>query len=167
MKPLLVRDLMTVGVPTCRRNTPVLEIARRLVEQDLEGVCVLDEEGNGIGVVGLEEVLAAFGREHLESLPAEAIMREGMPTLRPEMPLTLAAQLMRDQHTRIAYLTHNAAGIIYPAAYITYRHFLRHLAASDPSELRDLGIAAERKSPIQAFIERRDQARKRAQDGRG
>lgn len=160
MEPLLVRDLMTVGVPTCKRDTPVRQIARRLLEGDLEGLCVLDEEGNGIGVVGVEEIMAAYSQEGLEDLPAEAIMREGMPTLHPEMPLALAAQIMRDQRTRIAYLTHNAAGIIYPAAYITYRHFLRYLAAVSPEELRDLGATAARKGPLETFAERRERRRK-------
>lgn len=164
MKPLLVRDLMTVGVPTCKRDTPVRQVARLLLENDLEGLCVLDEDGNGIGVIGVEEIIAAYSREGLEDLPAEAIMREGMPTLRPEMPLTLAAQIMRDQRTRIAYLTHNAAGIIYPAAYITYRHFLRYLAAVSPEELRDLGATAARKGPLEAFAERRERRRKELLD---
>jgi uncharacterized protein YjiS (DUF1127 family) len=71
---------------------------------------------------------------------------------------------MRDQHTRIAYMTHNAAGIIYPAAYITYRHIVRHLGAENEEELKDLGIAAERKSPLEVFTERRDAARRRVQE---
>jgi hypothetical protein len=45
---------------------------------------------------------------------------------------------------------------------ISYRHILRHLAAKDASELKDLGLAAERKSPIQTFMERRDEARRKA-----
>ena len=89
-----------------------------------------------------------------------AVMREGMPTLKADMPLPVAAQLMRDQHTRIAYMIHNAAGIIYPAAYITYRHIVRHLGAGSEEELKDLGIEAERKSPLEVFTERRDAARR-------
>jgi len=123
---------------------------------------VLDEEGNGIGVVSTEELAAAYTQENAHTLTAEQVMREGMPQLQPDIPVTLAAQLMRDQKTRIAYLTHNAAGIIYPAAYITYRHILRHLAAQNEQELKDLGIKAERKSPLETFIERRDAARKKA-----
>ncbi len=162
MKPLLVRDLMTVGVPTCKRDTRITDIARYLLEHNLEGMCVLDDEGNGIGVVGIEELIAAYSREDVSALTAEQVMREGMPTVLPDIPVSLAAQLMRDQRTRIVFLTHNAAGIIYPAAYLTYRHILRHLAAKDESELKDLGIAAERISPVDAFIARRNQARKRA-----
>jgi hypothetical protein len=39
---------------------------------------------------------------------------------------------------------------------------LRHIAARDESELKDLGLAAERKSPLEQFIKRRDEARKKA-----
>lgn len=159
---LLVRDVMTVGVPTCKQDIPVKDIARFLSEHEVEGMCVLDEEGNGIGVVSLEEIIGVYGREDFETLRAEEIMREGMPTLRPDLPLSVAAQLMRDQHTRIAYLTHNAAGIIYPAAYLTYRHLIRSLAAKSKEELTDLGIAAKRKSPLEAFIEKRETARRKA-----
>ncbi len=70
--------------------------------------------------------------------------------------------MMQDQKIRIAYLLHNSAGITYPAAYFSYRHILRHLAARNEEELKDLGLTAERKSPLEAFIERRDEARRKA-----
>jgi CBS domain-containing protein len=159
---LLVRDLMTVGVPTCKRSTPVNEIARFLLENNVEGMCVLDDEGQGVGVVGWEEMVIAYSREDIRVLTAEEVMREGMPTLKADVTLALAAQFMRDQKTRIAFMTHNAAGIIYPAAYITYRHLIRHLAAKDEQELEDLGIEAKRESPIETFVRRRDAARRKA-----
>lgn len=162
MKSLLVRDLMTVGVPTCKRDSPIGDIARFILEHHVEAMCVLDEEGQGIGVVGYEELVKAYGREETERLTAEDVMSEGVPELKAELPLSVAAQMMRDKGTRIAYMMHNAAGIIYPAAFISYRHILRHLAAKEEKELGDLGAEAERKSPLQAFIERRNEARRRA-----
>ncbi len=157
-----VRDLMSVGVPTCKTTTPVVDIARFLLEHNVEGMCVLDEEGHGVGLVSAEELVAVYGKENLPELTAEDIMREDMPTLQAEMPLELAAQFMRDQHTRIAYMTHNSAGIIYPAAFITYKHILRHMSARDANELKDLGLEAARKSPLEQFIERRDEARRKS-----
>lgn len=162
MDLLLVRDLMTVGVPTCKRDSPVGDVARFLLEHEVEAMCVLDEEGHAIGVVGREELVRAYGREDVESLTAEDVMSEGVPELHADIPLAVAAQTMCDRGTRIAYMLHNAAGITYPAAYISYRHFLRHLAARSNEELKDLGMAAERKSPIAQFIERRDEARRKA-----
>ena len=158
----LVRDLMTVGVPTCKHDASAKDIARFVLEHHVEAMCVLDAEGHGIGVVGEQELVAAYGKDNLDSLKAEDIMSEGVPELGADIPLTVAAQMMKDKGIRIAYMMHNAGGIIYPAAYISYRHILRHIAAKDESELRDLGLAAERKSPIEVFIERRDEARRKA-----
>jgi CBS domain-containing protein len=159
-KLLLVRDLMTVGVPTCKPDSRVAEIAGFLLQHDVEAMCVLDEDGQAIGVVGPDELVAVHGRENAADLTAEDVMTEGMPELDAETPLAVGAQLMRDRGTRIAYIMHNSAGISYPAAYISYRHVLQHLAARNESELK--GPAAARKSPLETFIERRDEARKRA-----
>jgi CBS domain-containing protein len=153
---------MTVGVPTCKNTTLIVDIARFLVEQNVEELVVLGNEGEGVGVVGYEELVSAYGREYVKSLTAEDVMREGVPEMPADIPLTVAAQMMRDKGIRVGYMTHNSAGIIYPAAMISYRHIIRHLAAKDESELKDLGLAAERKSPVEVFIERRDEARKRA-----
>ena len=168
MKNLLVRDLMTVGVPTCKTSTPIVDIARFLVDQNFEEMVILGEEGEGVGIVGYEELVGAYiipagdEREYVRSLTAEQVMREGVPELPADIALTVAAQMMKDKRIRVAYMTHNSAGIIYPAAMISYKHILRHLAAKDESELKDLGLAADRKSPIEQFIERRDAARRKA-----
>ena len=160
--PELVRDLMKVGVPTCKTTTPVVEIARFLIDNNIEEMVVLGNEGEGVGVCGYKELVGAYEREDVRELAAEDVMTEGVPELPSDIPLKLAAQLMRDKDIRVAYMNHNSAGIIYPAASISYKHLVRHLAAEDESELKDLGINAERKSPLEQFMERRDEARRQA-----
>jgi len=160
--PELVRDLMTVGVPTCKITTSVVDIARFLIENNVEEMVVLGDEGEGVGVCGYKELVSAYEREDVRKLVAEDIMTEGVPELPSDIPLTLAAQLLRDKEIRVAYMNHNSAGIIYPAASISYKHLVRHLAAEDETELKDLGINAERQSPLEKFIERRDEARRQA-----
>ena len=160
--PELVRDLMTVGVPTCKTTTPVVDVARFLIENNTEEMVVLGDEGEGVGICGYKELVDAYDREDVRELTAEEIMSEGVPELPSDIPLKLAAQIMRDKDIRVAYMNHNSAGIIYPAASISYKHLVRHLAAKDENELKDLGINAERKSPLEQFIERRDEARKQA-----
>lgn len=159
---ILVRDLMTIGVPTCKTSTLVVDIARYLIETNSEEMVVLGSEGEGVGIVGYEELVTNYQRKEIEELTAENVMREGVPELPADIPLTVAAQMMKDKNIRVAYMNHNSAGIIYPAAMISYRHIIRHLAARDESDLKDLGLAAERKSPIQTFLEKREEARKRA-----
>lgn len=158
----LVRDLMTVGVPSCTPDTPVPEIARLLLEQDLEGLVVLDHDGHAAGVVTWDELVTAYARDDARHLAAHAIMREDIPQVPPDIPVMAAAQIMRDLGVRVVYIMHNADGIAYPAAVLSYRHFLRHLAADQDAELKDLGVRAARQAPLEAFIKRRDEARRRA-----
>ena len=164
--PNLVRDLMSVGVPTCALDDSVVELTRWFLEKDVEGAVVLDENGHGAGIVTHDELVRAYARGDYTELVAQDVMRADVPTIPPDIPLTAAAQLMQDMGVRAVYLTHHAGGIEYPAAYITYKHILRHLAARDEGELKDLGIKAERESPMETFIRRRDEALKRAQKGR-
>jgi RES domain-containing protein len=114
-----------------------------------------------VGVVGYEELVSAYHRDDIRELTAEEVMSEGVSELPSDIPLTVAAQMMKDRKIRVAYMNHNSAGIIYPAASISYKHIVRHLAAKDESELKDLGLAAERKSPVEVFVARRDEARKK------
>jgi CBS domain-containing protein len=157
----LVRDLMTVGVATCAPAMPIVDIAHLLLTNDLESVVVLDQEGHAIGVVSHAELVAVYAAGEWQALTAEDIMRDGVPQLPPDIPLTTAAQIMQDQGLRTVYLMHHAGGIAYPAAVLSYTHLLRHLAARDEDDLADLGIKASRRAPLDAFIERRDAARRR------
>jgi CBS domain-containing protein len=165
--PTLVRDLMTVGVDTCKTDTPVLDLARLMLHKHLEAVVVLDDEGCAQGVVSLEELSRLYGRfaesgqAALQGLTASAIMREGVPQVPPDIPLAAAAQMMHDQGVRSVFLMHHAGGIEYPAAVLTYAHLIRHMVAREAAELSDLGIRADRTPPLEAFIKRRDEARKR------
>ena len=72
---------------------------------------------------------------------------------------------MQDKGIRILFLMHHAGGIEYPAAMLTYKHLLRHLAMENPDDLADLGIKAVRESPLETFYKRRDDARRRAGEG--
>jgi CBS-domain-containing membrane protein len=159
-RPTLVRDLMTVGVPTCPPDAPVVDLTRMMLEKGYEAVVVLDrEEGHALGVVSQHELVRAYAYPAPAQETADDVMRAGVPQVPPDIPLEAAAQLMLDQGVRALFLMHHAGGVEYPAAMITYTHFLRHLAAGEEGDLSDLGIHAGRQSPVQAFIQKRDQAR--------
>jgi CBS domain-containing protein len=166
--PRLVRDLMTVGVETCPPDTTVVDLAYRLLEKGIEEVVVL-ADGHALGVVGQKELVRAFARTTLadmKTLKASDIMREGVPQIPPDIPLTAAAEIMLDQAVRTLFLMHHAGGVEYPAAQISYWHYLRAIAAQDNEDLRDLGILAQRQSPLESFVKRRDEARKKSASNR-
>jgi CBS domain-containing protein len=49
--PMLVRDLMSIGVLTCSEDTSIVELARVLLAQEQEEAVVLDDLGHAVGVV--------------------------------------------------------------------------------------------------------------------
>jgi predicted transcriptional regulator len=147
---------MTVGVVTCGPHTSIKVIAQAIVEKDLEAVVVLDSEGHALGFVDRDDLVHAYSHGNYENLTAQEIMKVELPQIPPDIPIAAAAQLMQDQGLRVFFLTHHAGGIKYPAALISYKHFLRHLMVQEKTELNDLGIRADRKAPLDAFLERRD-----------
>lgn len=164
--PKLVRDLMSVGVETCSPSTSIVDLAQLMLDKAEEGVIVLDDRGHAAGVVTWDSLIRAYVTGDFEGLCAIDVMFDDVPQLPPDIPLTAAAQIMLDRGVRVAFMTHHAGGIVYPAAVLTFRHFLRHIAVKDPGDLHDLGIRAKRESPIATFLRRRDEARLRTrQDG--
>ena len=161
---LLVRDVMSVGVETCRQEAPVNEILLRIIDQDLEAIVVMDE-GNAVGVIEQADLVRVFANKDWEELTAEQIMREDLHSIPSDIPVTAAAQLMLDRGVRAMFVTHHAGGIEYAAAVITLKHMLRLMAARRESDLTDLGIGAARSSPLDTFFQRRDAARKAASRG--
>jgi len=161
--PRLVRDLMSVGVLTCSPETPILELTRILLEKDLEAAVVLDDRGHAAGIVSRDDLVRAYASgDDIQGLAVEAVMQDGVPQVPPDIPLTAAAQIMQDQALRIIFLMHHAGGIEYPAAMLSYTHLLRHMAMESADDLSDLGIKADRESPLEAFYKRRDEARRKA-----
>lgn len=161
--PQLVRDLMSVGVLTCSPDTPVVQLTRTLLAKELEGAVVLDERGHAAGIVTRDDLVRAYASgEDAHTLTVQEVMQDGVPQIPPDIPLTAAAQIMQDRALRIVFLMHHAGGIEYPAAMLSYTHLLRHLAMESLEDLSDLGIKAERESPLETFYKRRDEARRQA-----
>jgi len=185
--PMLVRDLMTIGVATCPPETSIDDLARLVLENGCEEVIIL-EEGHALGVVGQAELVNAYAHQSVQSkaymqysrsggvdsnpelstnpispvsidITARQIMREGVVQIPPDIPVTAAVQIMLDHGVRTVFLMHHSNGIEYPAGFLSYWHILRHLAAYDSNDLRDLGNRATRQSPLDAFIQKRDAKR--------
>jgi CBS domain-containing protein len=160
--PTLVRDLMSIGVLTCSQDISIVALARVLLEQELEEAVVLDGLGHAVGVIGRDDLIRAYATGEYKDMLVGEVMQDSVPQIPPDIPLTAAAQIMQDKGVRILYLTHHAGGIEYPAAMLSYKHMLRHIAMDSEEELSDLGIEADRELPMETFVKRRASARKRA-----
>ncbi len=154
-----VRDLMHIGVSTCRTDIPLAEAARTLLRENLEALIVLGGNGHAVGMLGRREVVAAYAQAGTRSRGGETatvgdVMRLDIPEVPADIPAIAAAQIMLDQGVREVYLMHHAAGISWPAAALRFEDVLRYLAAESEADLASMGAGAPRKSPVETFMER-------------
>lgn len=108
--PCLVRDLMTVGVPVCRETERCTAVAARLKG---EVVVVLDADGRACGWL----TAAALTTASPGQLIGE-VMAEDIPTVRPDIPIEVAAEVMRERGVEFLFLMHAWPGEPRPAAMI-------------------------------------------------
>ena len=127
MKPLLVRDVMTIGVPVCRDTESCSTVAARLggktsqVSETCEVCVALDEDGMACGWTtrGALQTAAPLST-------VGAIMDEDIPTIPPDIPAEAAAQLMRDRRVEYLFLMHDWPGEPRPSAVISLKAIERH-----------------------------------------
>ena len=132
----LVRDLMHIGVITCRTDTSLVEAVTILLSENLDSLIVLDEGGHAVWLLGRDEAVAAYGRSSAttrtcDTLTAADVMRLDIPEIPSDIPAAAAAQMMLDQGVRGLYLMHHDGGISWPAAVLRVEDVLRHLVDGD------------------------------------
>jgi CBS domain-containing protein len=116
---MFVRDVMTTSVVSVQPETPLTEVARRLVEHRISGLPVVDEAGVVVGVIseadflvkesGPAEHRSRFGwltgsrreeaheRQVATARTAGEAMSTPAATIAAHMPLWVAARLMADR----------------------------------------------------------------------
>ncbi len=92
----LVRDIMKIGVPTCKREDPLTAVARIMARDKADAIIVMDEFG-ACGVVSQSDLVSAFSRNYA-LLCAQDVMRDQIRAIEPDAPITAAANLMQEEH---------------------------------------------------------------------
>jgi CBS domain-containing protein len=138
----LIRDVMKIGVPVCRRETTLDEVARIMVKENADAVIVMDEFG-ACGVVSQTDLVREFPRRY-ERLAAEEVMTEKIAGVAPEDALAAAAHLMTEEGVHQLFVMHQHPGPSRPSAVVTMRQLVREMAGLEPEK------------PIAAFGPRRD-----------
>ncbi len=135
----LVRDLMQIGVTTCSVDTPLTEAVQILLQEELEALVALDENGHAAGLLTRLDIVSAYGRAAAspgghETLNVADVMRPNIPEIPPDIPAAAAIQLMIDWNVREIYLMHHDGGISWPAARLGVEQILRHLASKSDTD---------------------------------
>jgi CBS-domain-containing membrane protein len=155
---LLVRDVMRIGVPTCKMEDSAETVAAQLLAENATAVVVLDEEGHTAGWINEQALAAAYvqaaaaGAEDQTNLAAEQIMLTATPELPVDVPLSAALRLMADQGVDHLFFLHRAGGRAWPASVLSWRDAVRALAG--PEHIQNQGAGAPRPTPMDLFRQR-------------
>lgn len=97
-----IRSVMTPNPATCQAETPIRDIARLMLENDIGLVPVIDAQGRAIGTVTDRDIavrLVAEGRDPLQCA-ARDCMTQPVTTVPVEGSLADATELMETRQIR-------------------------------------------------------------------
>ena len=126
----LVRDIMKIGVPTCKRGAKLPEVARIMARENADAIIVMDEFG-ACGVISQSDLVHAYSR-NVELLTAADVMTEKIISVEPETRLTTAANMMQEDHVHQLFIMHEHPGPSRPSAVLTMRAIIRDMAGLKP-----------------------------------
>jgi CBS domain-containing protein len=97
-----VKDVMSTDVACCRRETPLKEVARMMVDCDCGEIPVTDDAGRPIGVVTDRDIVCrslAQGRNPLELTAGDCLTSPAL-TVGPEVSLAECCQRLEENQVR-------------------------------------------------------------------
>jgi len=97
----LVRDLMSTQVATCKRDTPIPQVARQMRDRDVSALIVVDDQGFMEGLISRTDLVTLRAHdEYWHGLRAEHVMIRNVVCVTPDTPLNdaLAMLLARKIH---------------------------------------------------------------------
>lgn len=152
-EPLLVRDVMRIGVPTCKVEDGIVPLAQQMIDRGWTAVVVMDDDGDARGWINERMLAMAFTHgEQLAALTAADVMTEDVPDAPADIPLSASAQLMADMGVDHLFLMHNAGGKSWPASVLNLRDVVKALAG--PEYIKAQGMHAARPTPMDLFRQR-------------
>jgi CBS domain-containing protein len=96
---MLARDFMQTDVLIVSPETPLVDIHRMFVEEEIHGAPVVDDDGKVCGVITSLDLLRPAADEiDTDRLTAADIMTREIVAVSPELPIAEVAETMREQH---------------------------------------------------------------------
>jgi len=152
-EPLLVRDVMRIGVPTCKVEDAIAPLAQQMIDQGWTAIVVMDDDGDARGWINERMLAVAYTRgDQAAGLTAADVMDEDVPEAPADIPLSATVQLMADQGVDHLFFMHNAGGKSWPASVLNLRDVVKALAG--PEYIKAQGMHAARPTPMDLFRQR-------------
>lgn len=130
------KEIMKTGVVTVKRDVPIYEAIRILVQTNVTGLPVVNEDMTIAGILSEKDVLALLYNIEDREGKVEDFMTKGVVSFNQEDSLVDIAECLIENHFRRVPITFQGklVGIISRKDIVAYILKLRHKEKSDAKE---------------------------------
>ena len=125
-----VRDWMHRGVITCRRDTPVEEVAKTMETKDISALIVVDDQGDAVGVISRTDLVnARFVQpylKHWRGMNAAHLMSNPVISVSPETGINEAVRRLQEKRIHRLVVVEKSAGHLRPVGILSMTDLAKH-----------------------------------------
>lgn len=140
---VIVEDCMTIDMVRLNQKHSVLDVARKMVEQNISSMALTDDKDNIVGILTERDIIRVVTNEvPADGVTASSLMTHPVVSISKESPIEDAARLMASQKLRHLMVedpfNHEIVGIITLtdlARYLRQNLTREEIASSDAWEL--------------------------------
>lgn len=129
-----VQDLMHRGVLTCHKDTPIQEVAKKMTENDVSALVVVDPNGSMLGLLSRTDLVNARLYEqnwkHWRGLAAGDIMIKDVVSVHTTDSLQHASKLMMDKKIHRVVVVEDQNGGAKPIGVLSITDLVRDIASN-------------------------------------
>ncbi len=123
-----VLEAKRFGCYTVHPDTPMADAVRRLVDQDISSLVVIDQEGYLAGVLTRSDVLRVYlGQDEWEACPVGDYMSTHVVTVLPDAHLRDVANILVEKHIHRVVVVRDENGKQKPVAVVSDSDLTYHL----------------------------------------
>jgi CBS domain-containing protein len=124
-----VRDLMHSNVLTCTRDTPIPQVARRMTEQDVSALAVVDGEGYLEGLISRTDLVTLRAHDEFwHGLRAEHVMVRDVLCVTPDTLLTEALKVLLTRKVHRLFVVEYVGERAKPVGVLSITDIVRDMA---------------------------------------
>jgi signal-transduction protein with cAMP-binding, CBS, and nucleotidyltransferase domain len=131
----LVGEVMHRGVLTCRRETPIQDVARTMSENDVSALVVVTDDGHMIGLISRTDLVNARLYEqywkHWRGLTAGHIMVTDVISVHVGDSMQEASRLMMERHIHRVVVVEEAGEGVKPIGIVSVTDVVRDIAKGE------------------------------------
>jgi CBS domain-containing protein len=120
------------GVISCRRDTPVEEVAKTMEVKDISALVVVDDQGDAAGVISRTDLVnARFIQpylKHWRGMTAEHLMSKPVISISPDTTIDEAVRRLHEKRIHRLVVVEESAGHIRAVGILSLTDLAKHAA---------------------------------------